>query len=305
MMLTIRQCRDSRTFLRFIPLAFLLVFLLTPAAVRAQKSEEFDAYKMRLDAFWFYSSPSGSIRGNAGTDIPIDFHRDLGFETYPTFYGTVDWKFTHKNHFYITISPFWTSRQTTLNRQIVFKGQVFDVGLVTQSNLHAFLVAPGYQYDIIRRKRGHLGIGVQFNLFDTTAKISAAAQVTSDGVHHAAVSASGSLLAPIPVAGPQFRLYLTSSPRVFVEGNVYGMYFFGYGDFVSTADSLGVTLTKHISANFGYQLASRLNITGTSNRIALNLTQKAPSSEWNSPFSWARPLSGLRPRSSKESICNV
>ena len=68
------------------------------------------------------------------------------------------------------------------------------------------------------------------------------------------MSAKGSLLAPIPVAGPDYRIYLTDSPRVFLEGNVYGMYFFGYGNFVSTTDVLGLTLNKHISLNAGYQL---------------------------------------------------
>jgi hypothetical protein len=44
-------------------------------------------------------------------------------------------------------------------------------------------------------------MGVQIDLFDTKASLSAEAQTTSDGVHHAAVSGSGSLVAPIPVAG--------------------------------------------------------------------------------------------------------
>jgi hypothetical protein len=69
-------------------------------------------------------------------------------------------------------------------------------------------------------------------------------------------------------------LYLTNSPRLFIEGNVYGMYFFGYGNFVSTADAIGLTVNKHISVNAGYQLGSRLEVTGTANRLALNLTQK-------------------------------
>jgi hypothetical protein len=162
----------------------------------------------------------------------------------------VDWKFTHKNHFYVVIVPLWSSRTTTLSESIVWNGQPIHEGAVVQSYLHAFEVAPGYQYDIIRRKRGHLGIAVQIDLFNTSAKISAAAQVTADGTHQAAVSASKSLLAPIPVAGPQLRYYLTDSPRVFIEGNV-GMYLFGYGNFVSTAGDIGVSLTKHITANAG------------------------------------------------------
>jgi len=258
---------------RFLLVAALLAVFSTVFAARALGQEDFDEYKLRLDTYWFYSNPSGTIQGQGDT-VPIDLVKDLNFNTYSTFSGKVDWKFTRKNHFYVAISPFYTSRQTTLSETITFRGQTIHVGSTVQSDLHAFLVAPGYQYDIIRRKRGHLGLGVQFDLFDTTAKISAAAQVTGDGFHQGAVSASSSLLAPIPVAGPQFRLYLTNSPRVFVEGNLFGMYLFGYGNFVSTADDIGITLTKHISLNAGYQLGSRLIVTAQTNRFGLRLTQK-------------------------------
>ena len=95
-MLTIRQRRDSLTLLRFIRLALVLTLLLTPAAARAQKSEEFDEYKLRLDAGWFYSYPSGTIRAQGDT-YPVDLTKDLNFNSYSTFVGKVDWKFTHKN----------------------------------------------------------------------------------------------------------------------------------------------------------------------------------------------------------------
>jgi hypothetical protein len=254
----------------------MLLLLLSPAILHAQQSEEFDKYKIRFDAFWFYSQPTGTVQGHADS-VPVDFHRDLGFNSYSTGTGAVDWKFTHKNHFYLVVVPLFSSKQFTLSRTITFQGQTFNVGAQVNSQLHAFFVAPGYQYDIIRRRRGHLGLAVQMDLFKTNAKITAAAQVTGGGSVSGAVSASGSLLAPIPVAGPQFRLYLTNSPRVFVEGNLYGMYLFGYGSFVSTAGDLGVTLNKHMSINAGYQLASHLTVNGTQNRLALQLSQKGPS----------------------------
>ncbi len=47
-----------------------------------------------------------------------------------------------------------------------------------------------------------------------------------------------------------------------------------YGDFVSIAGDIGVTLTGHITANAGYTLGTRLNVTGTPKRIGLDLTQK-------------------------------
>jgi hypothetical protein len=237
--------------------------------------DDLDSYKIRFDAGWYFSNPSGNIHG-AGDNGSVDFQQDLHFNTYSTFSGKVDWKFTRKNHFYVIAIPFNTSRQTVLDRTIVFQGQTFNVGTTTNSSLHSLLIAPGYQYDIIRRRRGHLGIGVQMDIFNTTGKLTAAAQSTGNGTQQAAVSASASLLAPIPVAGPDFRLYLTHSNRVFVDGNVLGMYLFGYGNFVSTVDSLGVTLTKHLAARAGYQLGSHLVVNDTSSRTGLRLTQKGP-----------------------------
>lgn len=255
----------------------LAMAVAAPALHAADDTDDFDSYKLKVDGYWFLSYPSGSFQGMNETGT-INLQRDVGFKAYSTFTGKLDWKFTRKNHIYIVGSSYDQTRSFTLNRTIMFQGQTFDVGLTARANLSAPLIAPGYQYDIIRRKRGHLGVGVQINTFDAHASINAAAQVTSDGVHHAAVSASGSLVAPIPVAGPQFRLYLTNSPRLYVEGNVYGMYLFGYGNFVSTADNLGLTLTKHLSVNAGYQLGSRLvvNSNSSANRIGIHLTQKGP-----------------------------
>jgi len=80
------------------------------------------------------------------------------------------------------------------------------------------------------------------------------------------------------VAGPEFRVYLTNSPRLYVDGNIYGMYLFGYGNFLSTADYVGVTVVKHLSVNAGYQLGSRLVVknNNSNDRIGIHLTQTGP-----------------------------
>ena len=54
------------------------------------------------------------------------------------------------------------------------------------------------------------------------------------------------------------------------------MYLFGYGNFISTSDSLGVAINNHLTLNAGYQLGSKLNVTASSNRMGLGLTQKGP-----------------------------
>jgi hypothetical protein len=85
------------------------------------------------------------------------------------------------------------------------------------------------------------------------------------------------LRAPLPVAGPVGRFYLIpNSSRLFVTGQLLGMYFFGYGNFLSTFDTLGFTVNRHFGIRGGYQLAQRLTINNKSNRIGLDLVQKGP-----------------------------
>jgi hypothetical protein len=262
--------------IRLLAVMSLVVAFGAPAMHAADSDQDYDSYKIRIDGFWFYSDPSGTVQGSTETGS-IDLQKDFGFNSYSTLTGKVDWKFTRKNHLYLVGGTFNQTKTATLHRTIVFQGQTYDAGLVTAAKLSAPMIAPGYQYDIIRRKRGHLGLGVQIDLFNASASLSAAAQVTGDGTHHAAVSSSASLLAPIPVAGPQFRFYLTNSPKLFVEGNLYGMYLFGYGNFVSTADNLGFAINKHFSVNAGYQLGSRLVVNNkNADRIGIHLTQQGP-----------------------------
>jgi len=240
--------------------------------LHAAGDDDFDSYAIKITATWFYSNPSGTLQSATGGGL-IDLKKDIGFSSYSTFAGKIDWKFTRKNHLYFVATPFTTSRQTVLSRTITFQGQTFAAGLATQSELKANLYAAGYQYDILRRRRGHLGIAVQIDTYDSRASFNAAAQITGDGVRH--LSASASRLVPIPVLGPEVRFYLTNSPRLYVQGDVYGMYFFGYGNFLSSVGQLGLRITKHLNVDAGYQLGSRLNANNSSsrNRFGLSLTQ--------------------------------
>jgi len=277
-----RLATNNRSRNEFTPLAkrisllisrvfFLCIVGFVPG-VHAQ--DELDAYTVRFEGYWLYPSPSGTLQGAAGGGL-IDLQKDLAFNSYSTGIGRLDWKFTRKNHLYFQGIRFKSSKQTTLSRTITFQGQTFSAGLVTQSSLDSPLYMIGYQYDIIRRRRGNLGIGPRIQVFDTHASISAAAQVTGTGQ---AVSASASMLAPIPVVGPQGRFYLTDSPRFFIEGSAYGMYFGGYGSYYSASGDFGLGFTKHLSVNAGYALASRLDVHNkeSTNRIGLSLTQRGP-----------------------------
>jgi hypothetical protein len=254
---------------------FFAVIALVPQ-LRAADNDDFDTYKIKFNAFWFYTQPTGTFTGTGGNGT-FDFQKDVSFQSYSTFSGGVDWKLTRKNHLLFTVTPFDRTKSFVASRTITFQGQTFNTGLSVDANLQVNAYAPGYQYDIIRRKRGHLGIRVQLDLFDVQGSLDASAQV-SNGLPVVAHRAQGNLRAPLPVAGPDVRFYLTkNSNRLFVTGNVFGMYFFGYGNFISTFDTIGVSATKHLNIRAGYQLGARLNVNNNaSTRVGLNLTQKGP-----------------------------
>lgn len=260
------------------PLTFCLMLIIVLASgvkIASAQSEDLDQHKLRIEAYWLYSTPTITMQG-ANNNGTVNFNQDFNFNEYSTGIGRIDWKFTRKNHLTFAILPFIQDKTVVLSHTVTFAGQTFNVGLRTDGKLQFVTYAPGYQYDIFRRRRWHLGIAVQINLADTTGTLNASAQVTGTGVHYSAVTARGSLLAPLPAIGPEFRVYLTNSPRLFVEGRFNGMYFFGYGNFLSTFDDVGFSITKHISINAGYGLGSRLRINNESNRIGIRLTQKGP-----------------------------
>jgi hypothetical protein len=265
-----RQRISLRARLVFVVALFALVAAVPQLHAGDKDKEDWDAFKLRFDLFWFYSEPTGSFtsKGNTGS---LDLQKDIGFNSYSTFDGKLDWKFTRKNHLYFIGTDFDQSKTVTLNRAVVFQGQTFAVGSTATGNLSALVLIPGYQYDFIRRKRWNLGVQVQLDIFDVSGSLSAAAQV-NHGVPQSAVFSSGELRAPVPVAGPEIRFY--PARHFFVTANVLGMYFFGYGNFVSSQGTLGLKLTKNLAIRGGYQLGSRFNINTKSNRLGVSLTQK-------------------------------
>ena len=235
------------------------------------KDSDPEAYKLRVDGQFWYANPSDTISGSSA-QVPISFDKTFGFTDYSTFNADVDWHFKRKHHLFLAVSPNQITRTHVLQQTITFKDKTFLAGSSATGELRNYAFAPGYRYDIIHRPSGHLGILFQINLLDIKASITGTVlqpgQVTVG-------SASGSLFVPLPVGGPDVRYYFLNK-RLFVDGNVKGMYFFGYGNFVSTAGKVGFNFGRHVSAVGGYQLGSHLAIHGTSSRLDVRQTQKGP-----------------------------
>jgi|SRR5580692_1904877 hypothetical protein len=259
----------------------MLLLTMGMAAPGYANDDDLDNYKFRINAEWWFSQPGGYF-GLASSNNYIDFHRDFGFGSYSTFTGKADWHFKHKHHFLFAASPVNSTKTTTISRVIMFQGQTYDLGAQVSTKIQSLVLAPGYQYDIIRRNHGFLGVEVDFNFLQTKASLTGEGTVNGiTGIR----SSSKSFFAPLPIFGPVFRWYpLHDSNRLSIDGSVRGMPFFGYGNFVTAKGTVGVGITEHLAVRAGYQLGSRLSIHGTADQIAIELSQKGPTAGLE--YSW-------------------
>src|SRR5262245_42863486 len=119
---------NVRRLLTTSSIAFLL-FLVPQARSQDKDKEDWDAYKLRFEALWFYANPTGTLESKGHNGI-LDLEKDVNFQSYNTFTGKVDWKFTRKNHLYFIATPFNRTKTVTLNRTVVFGGQTFNTNAV-------------------------------------------------------------------------------------------------------------------------------------------------------------------------------
>ena len=118
--------------------------------------------------------------------------------------------------------------------------------------------------------------GLDVNLAYTDARLKLEGNVSgSGGSGSGSVSSEGSVFAPLPAVGPTFRWYpIPDSPRLYLDGNLTGMSFFGYGNFISAGATVGFPISHSWDVRAGYLMGSRLKIEGSSDQIAIRLTQK-------------------------------
>jgi hypothetical protein len=119
-----------------------------------------------------------------------------------------------------------------------------------------------------------LALAAALNLLDSSAKLTGTGSINDLS---ATRTASGSVLAPLPILGGKGRWYpIHDSSRFSVDGSFSGMYFFGYGNFIYAMGAAQVAIHRNLNLKAGYQLGTRLSVQGTNDHIGLRLTQKGP-----------------------------
>jgi hypothetical protein len=176
----------------------------------------------------------------------IDFKQDLGVQDqkFPEFHLTL--RPARKHKFRLQYIPIKYEQLGTVQRDIIFNGQRYRIGLPVNSALEWNALRLGYEYDFIATNRGFGGFVLDFKMTDVTARL--ASQFVNEFAHAEA---------PIPAIGGIFRVYAASNisitgeitafklPDTLIErttGHYVDMDFYGT-----------VNFTNNVGARFGYR----------------------------------------------------
>jgi hypothetical protein len=231
-----------------------LLFTAPPASAQFESRSLTDpavGEKYFIEGAFGFWAPSADMRiSSEGFDIVgtvIDFKRDLGL---------VDHKFkelhatlrpSRKQKLRFQYIPIRYEQDTIVNRDLVFNGQRYRLGLPVNSLAEWKAYRFAYEYDAFYRSRGFIGFVVDLKYTDVKAEL--ASPVIRREFAHAA--------APIPSIGGIGRYYVL--PNISVTGELTGIklpngisseYRAHYVDF----DLYGtVNVTNNIGAQVGYR----------------------------------------------------
>lgn len=157
--------------------------------------------------------------GIAGSDI--DLVNDLGIEQKRIPELRLALRPSRKHKFRFSYLPIKYSAETVVQRQFVFNGQTFRVGVPVNTTADLTTFRVGYEYDFIYRSRGYVGVlfDVKYTNVDVELETPVLREFTSQ-------------VAPIPTLGFVGRGYIV--PNVSITGEVS---FFSLPD--NVAEQLG------------------------------------------------------------------
>jgi hypothetical protein len=160
---------------------FALVFLVGVVPARAQFLAEpsdlpiGELYNVEIMAGLWSPSPqimvSSEAFGIAGSEI--DFGNDLGLGSERFGEIRIRLRPGRKHRFRVDYIPIRYTAQAVVERQLVFRGIAYDVGVPVSASVSWDAWRLGYEYDLIHRSRGYFGVLLEARYTDIEASIEA------------------------------------------------------------------------------------------------------------------------------------
>jgi hypothetical protein len=221
----------------------LFSFISLPLAAFAQ-TEPLENFRFELTASTWRPSIGGTVMAFGR---PIALRGDLKLDDSWLFFGKLVVKPGRRHRIVVEGSPYSFTGLNNLARTITFNGRTYSVQQTVASKADLNYFFAGYQFDLLSRDRGHLGLEAGGAYLDATGTIS--------GITTAATATRNERFG-LPLAGAEFRWFLIPGSRLLnINGEAKGMSFAGYGNFFQGAFHVGVG-TRRFAVQAGYQYLS-------------------------------------------------
>ncbi len=210
---------------------------------RADISHDYEDWNIEFTISYWALKASGNVE-TAST--PGDLVNDLGIQGYksiPIF--RMNLKPARKHQLNIEAIPFQLNGGTRLNRQLNFLGNTFNAQDQITSQIKLNWINANYQYDVISKKSGFLGIILGAGYLAANAKVTSLIS-NMDAANYAK--------AYFPVAGAAFRTYLGHDGHFNLNGEIKGMDFGNDGNLLQTTIQAGWAITHRVTLQGGYSL---------------------------------------------------
>ena len=180
----------------------------------------------------------------------VDFVNDLGIEKSTFKQLKVVLRPSTKSKFRFEYTPITYTAEHTLQRQFVFNGQRYTIGLPVTSDVKWRAFRFGYEWDFVYRDRGFVGLLLEAKYTDINAELTTPLIGTEFAHARAPIPAIGIIGRAYPVpnisitgefSGFKYR------PDAVIKGEDYGGKFYDF-DLYGT-----VNFTDHFGAQLGYR----------------------------------------------------
>lgn len=192
-------------------MAAAIVVWAAPAAAQYQPGEPAIGERYNVEAAAaFWSADPSLIVSSESLGIPgddVDLINDLGIESKRLFELRVVLRPATKHKFRFHYLPITYDQETIVQREFVFNGQRYRVGVPVHTTAEFTTYRFGYEYDFLHRPQGYLG--VLLDLKYTNARVELDSPVGTEVTDQ---------VAPIPTVGIVGRGYLV--PNVSITGEV-------------------------------------------------------------------------------------
>jgi hypothetical protein len=242
--------RTSFRFCLTVATVIGLVAIASPAAAQFSPPPEpavGENYHVEVSYGWWNADPSLIVNseslGIPGTDV--DLVEDLGVEQKQLGKLNVVLRPATKHKFRFEYLPIRYEAEATVNREFIFNGQVYRIGLPVQTDAKFLTYRFGYEYDFVYRSRGFAG--VLFDLKYTDVKVELTSPI---GLEFAQA------IAPIPTIGFVGRGYVSKNVAIGGELSFFRLpgEYEDYDGKYTDVDIYGTAnFTNNVGATLGYR----------------------------------------------------